>query len=161
MVKRATRTSWRTSWHSIETSVTVFPHPASLILSSMSSCSPLTSSASFFTYSMAEGPFNDQRCVILLDPRDSSFSPHFQQSGFFVFLEMALPALSARCLTHAYKHVHALRLGDSCYCAQPQGSISKTAQGITLPTACRKEDRNMQTGIWWVLSWNTSAKNLK
>lgn len=68
-------------------------------------------------------------------------------SVFFVFLEMALPALSAWCLTHAYKHVHALRLGDSCYCAQPQGSISKTAQGITLPTACRKEERNIQTGI--------------
>lgn len=136
--------------------------PSCIPDSLISSCSPRTSSASFFTYSMAEGPFNDQLCVILLDPPDSSFSPHFQQSVFFAFLEMALPALSAWwCLTHAYKHVHALRLGDSCYCAQPQGSISKTAQGITLPTVCRKEERNIQTGIWLVLSWNTSAKNLK
>ena len=158
MVKTVTRTSWRprlpwaSTWHGIEIRVTVFscilhpwfshqclPAPLRLLL------------LSFSPTRWQEDPSMTNCVLFFLDPPDS-----FPAEWLLCFPGDAPPSPVCRAWhmpTSMCTHVHALRLGDSCYCdTQPQGSKSKMAQGITRPTACRKEERETYwqafNGFW-------------
>lgn len=135
MVKKATRTSWELTPLSLymaqhRDQSPALPHPASLILSSSLLALLGLLLLHFSPTQWQKGPLQWPTVCYSSWSTWLQLQPSFSAECLLCFPGDGPP--SPVCLVvlwHAYKHVHALRLGDSCYRACSPGKHKQDGPG--------------------------------